>query len=89
MKFSKACTSGLSPCFSLVRTSTDLTPLPPSGMKTAEAQTMFESGGLHYQWDPFASGFAFPGIPMGLGFVDPTPIATHMVSADALEGNYI
>ena len=50
---------------------------------------MFESGGLHYQWDPFATGFAFPGIPMGLGFVDPTPIATHMVSADALEGNYL
>ena len=71
---------------SLVRTSSDLTPLPRSGMKTAEAQTMFESGGLHYQWDPFGTGLSFPGVPLGLGFVDPTPIATHVVSADALEG---
>ena len=56
-------------------------------MKTTEAQTAFESAGLHYHWDPFASGLSVPGVPLGMGFVDPTPIATHVVSADALEGN--
>ena len=69
-----------------MRTSTDMTPRPRSGMRTAAAQTAFDSGGLHYHWDPFSSGLAFPGMPVGLGFVDPTPIATHVVSADALEG---
>jgi hypothetical protein len=52
-------------------------------MTTAEAQTAMD--GILYSWDPTGSGLAFQGVPHGLHFVDPTPIATHVVSADALE----
>jgi hypothetical protein len=45
--------------------------------------------GLKYQWDSKFSGFAVPGFLNGLGMVDPTPIATHVVSPDALEGKKI
>lgn len=73
---------------SLVPTSrSDLTPLPRRGMTTAQVQTTMD--GLHYSWDPQGSGVAFPGLPYGLNFVDPTPIATQVVSADALEGAFI
>lgn len=68
---------------SLVPSRSDRTPIPPRGMTSTEAQTAFD--GIHYAWDPYASGLAFQGIPRGLEFVDPTPIATHVVSADALE----
>lgn len=61
----------------------DVTPRPRRGMTTAEVQTAMD--GLLYSWDPAGTGVAFPGIPYGLHFVDPTPIATHVVSADALE----
>ncbi|XP_060594668.1 serine/arginine repetitive matrix protein 2-like isoform X2 [Ruditapes philippinarum] len=61
----------------------DVTPRPRRGMTTAEAQTAMD--GILYSWDPTGSGLAFQGVPHGLHFVDPTPIATHVVSADALE----
>lgn len=61
----------------------DVTPLPRRGMTTAQVQTIPD--GLMYSWDPHGTGIAFPGVPYGLHFVDPTPIATHVVSADALE----
>ncbi|KAK3580968.1 hypothetical protein CHS0354_006995 [Potamilus streckersoni] len=51
--------------------------------KSAGAQTMTDA--LHYQWNMYGSGFAIPDTALGLGFVDPTPIATHVVSSDALE----
>lgn len=65
----------------------DVTPRPRRGMTSAEVQTAMD--GLLYSWDPAGSGVAFPGIPYGLHFVDPTPIATHVVSADSLEGKEI
>lgn len=51
-----------------------------------EVQTQPEPG-LWHHWniDPSA-GMATVGPAYGLSRVDPTPIATHMVSADALEG---
>ncbi|XP_053394111.1 serine/arginine repetitive matrix protein 1-like isoform X2 [Mercenaria mercenaria] len=61
----------------------DVTPHPRRGMATAEVQTAMD--GLLYSWDPAGTGVAFPGVPLGLHFVDPTPIATHVVSADSLE----
>ncbi|KAL3869783.1 hypothetical protein ACJMK2_042420 [Sinanodonta woodiana] len=51
--------------------------------KSAGAQTMTDA--LHYHWNMYGSGFTIPDTALGLGFVDPTPIATHVVSADALE----
>ena len=73
-------------CYSsLVPTSrSDLTPLPKRGMKSTEVQTPVD--GIQYGWNPMGSGLSFPGMPYGLHFVDPTPIATHVVSADSLEG---
>ena len=72
--------------FSLVPSSrSDVTPAQRAGMRTTEVQTNPDPG-LSYQWNPYASGMAFPGMPLGMGFVDPTPIATHVVSPDALEG---
>ncbi|KAH3697406.1 hypothetical protein DPMN_084907 [Dreissena polymorpha] len=64
-------------------TRSDLTPLPPRGMATAGVQTPID--GLLYSWNPAGTGMAFSGLPYGLHFVDPTPIASHVVSADALE----
>ncbi|KAK3091378.1 hypothetical protein FSP39_019424 [Pinctada imbricata] len=49
--------------------------------RTAEVQT--SEPGLHYTWDSRYSGYAVPG--PSTAFTDPTPIATHVVSADALE----
>ena len=48
-------------------------------------QTGLDLGSIIHQWDPTA-GAAMTGPEYGLGFVDPTPIATHVVSPDALEG---
>ncbi|XP_041359053.1 uncharacterized protein LOC121375590 [Gigantopelta aegis] len=53
-------------------------------MKSAEVQTE-KRPGLSYKWDLTASGLAISGPGYGLDFVDPTPIASHVVSADALE----
>ncbi|WAR24008.1 CS044-like protein [Mya arenaria] len=64
-------------------TRSDVTPRPPHGMATEGVQTSLE--GLLFSWNPQGTGLSFPGAPYGLGFVDPTPIAAHMVSADALE----
>lgn len=41
--------------------------------------------GLKYQWSTQNLGYPIEGYPYGLGFVDPTPIATHVISPDALE----
>ena len=53
--------------------------------KTVECQTTGEPG-LAYSWDTRYSGVGYPGTNFGLGFVDPTPIASNVVSPDALEG---
>lgn len=65
---------------------TQHTPRLPQGMISAEVQTPMD--GLMYSWNPAGVGMSIPSVPYGLHFVDPTPIATHAVSADALEGNY-
>ncbi|KAL4230692.1 hypothetical protein ACF0H5_011068 [Mactra antiquata] len=61
----------------------EMTPLPPHGMISAEVQTHID--GLLYSWNPAGVGMSIPSTPYGLHFVDPTPIATQTVSADALE----
>lgn len=69
---------------SIVPTSSSaMTPRPPRKMATAQVQTSLD--GLHYSWNNMNPVYAFPSIPYGLHFVDPTPIATHVVSADDLE----
>jgi len=40
--------------------------------------------GLIYHWN-VENSVTVVGQQYGLGYVDPTPIATHVVSADALE----
>ena len=62
-------------------------PPRPEKIKTKSAEVQTAEPGLNYQWDSKYSGFAVPGFLHGLGMVDPTPIATHAVSPDALEGN--
>ncbi|XP_067678361.1 uncharacterized protein C19orf44-like isoform X2 [Haliotis asinina] len=52
--------------------------------KSVEIQTSTDPG-LNYRWNLMSSGLAISGPSLGLGFVDPTPIASHVVSADALE----
>ena len=42
--------------------------------------------GLGYEWNPLYMGMAYPGPGIGLQGTDPTPVASHAVSADALEG---
>ncbi|XP_076089641.1 uncharacterized protein LOC143060002 isoform X1 [Mytilus galloprovincialis] len=54
-------------------------------VKTHTVEVQTSEPGLQYQWDSKYSGFAVPGFLTGLGMVDPTPIATHAVSPDALE----
>ncbi|KAL5021085.1 hypothetical protein ScPMuIL_000240 [Solemya velum] len=46
-----------------------------------------EEAGLHFQWGTasVSSGYPLLGPHYGLSFVEPTPIATHVVGADALE----
>ena len=45
-----------------------------------------EQPGLWYTWGTEGAGMAGMTPPYGLRNVDPTPIATHVVKADALEG---
>ena len=58
---------------------------PEVEKKCVEVQTD-KPAGLSYKWDLTATGLAITGPGYGLEFVDPTPIASHVVSADALEG---
>ena len=55
--------------------------------KDRKVQTGLDMG-LLYHWNPQVSGSALLGPQYGMAFVDPTPIATHVVSAEALEGVY-
>ncbi|XP_064606508.1 uncharacterized protein C19orf44-like [Liolophura sinensis] len=52
--------------------------------RSVEVQTG-DQPGLTYQWNTHHSGMAFMGPSFGMSFVDPTPIASHMVSHEALE----
>ena len=49
-------------------------------------QTGLDLGDFVYQWNPNSLQTLVAGY--GPSFVDPTPIATHVVSADALEGTF-
>ncbi len=52
-----------------------------------EIQTEADPG-LLYHWNlDGRAPYAALGSQYGLGYVDPAPIATHTISADALEGN--
>ena len=48
-------------------------------------QTSVDPGDLVYQWDAKFMGRPIVPPGLGLGSVDPSPIATHVVSADQLE----
>ncbi|CAL1547157.1 unnamed protein product [Lymnaea stagnalis] len=51
--------------------------------KHVDISTTDKKGGTHH-WNTSEMGFAISG-PYGLQYVDPKPVATHVVSADALE----
>ena len=53
--------------------------------RSVEVQTG-NTMGLGYEWNPLYMGMAYPGPGIGLQGTDPTPVASHAVSADALEG---
>ena len=54
-------------------------------MRSKEIQTGLDIG-LHYHWNlESAAGVAAVAAEYGMAFVDPTPIATHVVSPEALE----
>ena len=58
---------------------------PKVKTKNAEIQTLKDPG-LLYHWNLQGGPQAVIKPAYGLDFVDPTPIATHVVSPDALEG---
>jgi len=51
----------------------------------AGIQTTTDGSALSYHWNLQHTGYALPGPSYGLHYVDPAPIATHTVNADALE----
>nr|XP_055073890.1 uncharacterized protein C19orf44 homolog [Misgurnus anguillicaudatus]XP_055073892.1 uncharacterized protein C19orf44 homolog [Misgurnus anguillicaudatus]XP_055073893.1 uncharacterized protein C19orf44 homolog [Misgurnus anguillicaudatus]XP_055073894.1 uncharacterized protein C19orf44 homolog [Misgurnus anguillicaudatus]XP_055073895.1 uncharacterized protein C19orf44 homolog [Misgurnus anguillicaudatus] len=55
-------------------------PSPERQMKDTAVQT--QTDGLTYTW---SSGMAAVGPSLGMTYVDPTPIASHTVSAEAIE----
>ena len=59
---------------------------PKVKQRNAAIQTGVDlEAGLIYHWN-VENSVTVVGQQYGLGYVDPTPIATHVVSADALEG---
>ncbi|XP_013386472.1 uncharacterized protein C19orf44-like [Lingula anatina] len=56
-----------------------------SRTKTVRVQTDHDTSALQYQWNPYTVGTAVEGAALGMQVVDPTPVATHAVSAEALE----
>ena len=67
-------------------------PRSPRGRSRKETKSIHiqttEVPGLWYHWNLDQAGMAGVSPSFGLGMVDPSPIATHVVSADALEGKY-
>lgn len=49
-------------------------------------QTGLDLGDLVYNWNMESGGTAVQGPSYGITGLDPSPIATHVVGADALEG---
>ncbi|MCJ8737667.1 hypothetical protein PDJAM_G00026810 [Pangasius djambal] len=71
------------PSYSSDATHSHTNPQSPSGRrlkKDATVQTQAE--GLAYTW---SSDQAAPGPSVGMSYVDPTPVASHMISAEAVE----
>ncbi|XP_064625091.1 uncharacterized protein C19orf44 homolog isoform X2 [Lineus longissimus] len=52
--------------------------------RAVEVQTGLE-GGLGYRWNTQGVGMSYMEPPVGLGYTDPTPIASHVVSPDSIE----
>ena len=60
--------------------------MPKVKKRNAAIQTGVDlEAGLIYHWN-VENSVTVVGQQYGLGYVDPTPIASHIVSADALEG---
>ncbi|XP_030640790.1 uncharacterized protein C19orf44 homolog [Chanos chanos] len=55
---------------------------PSSGSRVREAAVQTHAEGLSYTW---STGLAALGPSVGLQYVDPTPVATHVISAEAVE----
>ena len=53
--------------------------------KSVEVQTSIADGHWQYGWEERFVGRPIVPPSLGLGSVDPSPIATHVVSADTLE----
>lgn len=54
----------------------------PSGPTLREAAVQTQPDGLAYAW---SSGVAALGPAVGMAYVDPTPVASHTISAEAVE----
>lgn len=54
----------------------------PSGPAVREAAVQTQPDGLAYAW---SSGVAALGPAVGMAYVDPTPVASHTISAEAVE----
>ena len=56
--------------------------------KMVDTQTSIADGDLAYRWDERFIGRPIVPPSLGLGSVDPSPIATHVVNADTLESEF-
>nr|XP_023826925.1 uncharacterized protein C19orf44 homolog isoform X3 [Salvelinus alpinus] len=58
----------------------------PSRRSVREAAVQTQADGLAYTWSSVCVGMAALGPAVGMAYVDPTPVASHTVSAEAVEG---
>ncbi|XP_023826922.1 uncharacterized protein C19orf44 homolog isoform X1 [Salvelinus sp. IW2-2015] len=57
----------------------------PSRRSVREAAVQTQADGLAYTWSSVCVGMAALGPAVGMAYVDPTPVASHTVSAEAVE----
>ncbi|XP_014004647.1 uncharacterized protein C19orf44 homolog [Salmo salar] len=57
----------------------------PSRRSVREAAVQTQADGLAYTWSSVCVGMAALGPAVGMAYVDPTPVASHTISAEAVE----
>ncbi|KAM9502247.1 uncharacterized protein C19orf44 homolog isoform 1-T2 [Salvelinus alpinus] len=57
----------------------------PNRRSVREAAVQTQADGLAYTWSSVCVGMAALGPAVGMAYVDPTPVASHTVSAEAVE----